>query len=214
MKHSVKEHLERLVERCPELSAHSTSIVDAYQLLIECFTAGHTLFVGGNGGSCSDAEHIVGELQKGFLSKRPIPASDAEKLRAVDAEHGARLASTLQAGVKALSLTAHGGVMTAVTNDMGGEYVMAQALYALASEGDVLMGISTSGNAANVLLACDVARVKGMRVIGLTGREGGALGRVCDVCIKAPASDTFRIQEYHVPIYHTLCAMVEQFLFE
>jgi D-sedoheptulose 7-phosphate isomerase len=215
MKETAEKCLDHLIERYPALDPCRMQIMDAFSFLCECAYRGGTIFVCGNGGSAADAEHIVGELLKGFLKKRPLPAADQEALLALAGQdEGTYLAVRLQMGIRAVSLTSHVGLATAVINDLGGDLVYAQQLNALARAGDVLWAISTSGNARNIRLACHVARLRGVRILGMTGAGGGHLATLADSCIRAPASRTFEIQEYHLPIYHALCAMIESRFFE
>lgn len=197
--------LEDLMKRCPALEVCREDIQAAYEVICESYAQGGKLMACGNGGSCSDAEHIVGELVKGFLRKRPL--SDAEKacFDGADAEY---LTKALQGGLPALSLNLP-ALGTAAINDLGGDMNYAQAAWGLARKGDVVVGISTSGNARNVSLAVQAAKARGAKTIGLTGMGGGKLGEICDVCIRVPQKETFLVQEYHLMVYHALCAMVE-----
>lgn len=206
--------LDHLVCRYPALRPLSADVSAAAGILVQCAKSDHTIFVCGNGGSAADAEHIVGELLKGFMKKRPLPEKDRQRLLELAGEADGRyLGEKLQAGIRAVSLTAHVGLATAVINDLGGDLVYAQQLNALARPGDVLVALSTSGNARNVALACQVAKLHGLQVIGMTGATGGRLAELADLCLKMPSKHTFEIQEYHLPVYHALCAMVEAELF-
>ena len=167
----------------------------------------------GNGGSCADSEHIVGELMKGFCKKRRVPEDFAKALLKADAKRGGQLAEALEGGLAAIALTGHPGLSTAFLNDVDGAYIYAQQIYGYGKEGDVFLGISTSGNAKNILYAAAVARAKGMKVIGLTGKDGGELSGAADVAVIVPDKETYRIQELHLPIYHTLCLMLEERFF-
>jgi len=160
----------------------------------------------GNGGSAADADHIVGELMKGFFLKREIPEEEKEAI--------GEMGAYLQGALPAIALTGHSALSTAFLNDVHPEMVFAQQVYGYGKPGDVLIALTTSGNSVNVLHAADVARAKGMKVIGMTGRDGGKLKSKCDCCIIVPANVTADIQEYHLPIYHTLCAMLEDHFFE
>ncbi len=202
--------LDELMEREPRLIPCRGDMEKAFELIRDSFAGGGKLMTCGNGGSCSDAEHIVGELGKGFLKKRPL--SPAEKA-ALNGEDGDYLARTLQGGLPALSLNLP-ALHSAAVNDLGGDMGYAQAAWALARQGDVMIGISTSGNARNVALAAQAAKARGALVIGLTGQAGGRLAGLSDVCVKAPARETYRVQEYHIMLYHALCAMVEEAFFE
>ena len=205
--------LAELLERYPVLRECADDIVKAYNILYECFKKDGFLFTCGNGGSAADADHIVGELLKGFVMKRPLPQADREKLASLDELEGVELAEKLQMGFRAMSLMNQTAIFTAAGNDLGGDMGAAQQLNSLGRKGDVLLGISTSGNAKNVALACQVARLRGMKIIGLTGYKGGRLASLADVCIKVPAGETFVVQELHLPVYHALCIMVEKSFF-
>lgn len=207
-----KYTVDDLIKRYPALSVCRQSILDAYDILIDCFNSGHKLLICGNGGSCSDSEHIVGELMKGFKKSRKIDSDLSKKLIDIDPIKGEELSNKLQWGFPCIALDSHPGLNTAFTNDVdnGGLLTFAQQVNVLGNEGDVLLGISTSGNSKNVIYASITAKAKGMKIIGLTGSKGGNLSSIADVTIKAPADETFMVQEYHLPIYHCLCLMVEE----
>ncbi|MDE6667056.1 MAG: SIS domain-containing protein [Clostridia bacterium] len=211
----VQKHIDLLIERYPSLSVCKAEIIKAYNVLEECYTNGNKLLIAGNGGSCADAEHIVGELMKGFKLKRGCPAQFAEKLKNIDNTRGAELAESLQGGLPAIALDGHQALNTAFINDVagGGLLTYAQQVYGYGKAGDVLLGISTSGNSKNVMNATVVARALGIKVIGLTGANGGELATVADVAIKVPSTETYMIQELHLPVYHTLCLMLEEHFF-
>ena len=170
--------------------------------------------IAGNGGSCADSEHIVGELMKGFVKRRPVSGEFAAALKKADEKRGEELASCLQGGLPAIALTGHAGLSTAFLNDVNGEMIYAQQLYGYGKKGDVFMGISTSGNAENVMYAVAVAKASGIKTIGLTGKNGGKMAGACDCSIVVPSDETFKIQELHLPIYHTLCLMLEEHFYE
>lgn len=207
----MNKQLEFLIERYPALSVCKDDIEKAYEILEECFATGHKLLIAGNGGSCSDGEHIAGELMKGFKLQRKCSEEFAERLKSIDAERGAELAEKLQGGLPTIALDNHQALNTAYINDVanGGLLTYAQQVYGYGKTGDVLLGISTSGNSKNVAYATVVARASGMKVIGLTGAKGGNLANVADVTIKVPATETYMIQELHLPVYHCLCLMLE-----
>ena len=214
MKRGAADSLADLLGRIPELRAAGDSLLLAHDGIAEALRSGGTLFVCGNGGSAADAEHIVGELAKGFLLRRELLPSHVECIERVCTPEDAHfLCGTLQRGLRAVSLTSHVSLTTAIANDIGGELIFAQQLYALGRRGDALLAISTSGNARNVVLAAFVARAIGMSTVALTGRPGGRLAGVADVVIAVPAERTPVIQEYHLPVYHTLCAMLEATFF-
>ena len=205
--------LEELIERYPKLESVRLEIMEAYQLLENCYMHGGKLLIAGNGGSCADSEHIVGELMKGFVKRRRLPAALRMKLEESDAEHGKTLAESLQGGLMAIALTGHQGLSTAFANDVDADMVYAQQLCGYGVEGDVFLGISTSGNSKNVDYAVTVAKAKGVKVIGLTGKDGGKLGKRADVAVIVPETETFKIQELHLPVYHALCLMLEERFF-
>lgn len=207
------KYLEEVVERYPVLDAVKDDVRKAYELLEACYEQGGKLLIAGNGGSCADAEHIVGELMKGFVKRREVSDSFAECLRNADEVRGAELAKKLQGGLPAIALTGHAGLSTAYLNDVDGDLIFAQQTYGYGRPGDVLIGISTSGNAKNVMYAMTVAKALGMKTIGLTGKDGGALKREADVSVVVPETETFKIQELHLPVYHALCLMLEERFF-
>ena len=205
--------LNELLTRYPVLSACETAIVSARDALIACYESGGKVLLAGNGGSCADCDHIVGELMKGFLKKRPL--SD-EKMAAMKAKSPAltdEVLGKLQAGLPAISLPAITGLNSAFCNDVDPELIYAQSLLGLAKAGDILIALSTSGNAKNVAHAVAVAKALGVTVIGMTGEGGGILGREADICIRVPEKETFKVQELHLPVYHYLCAAVEGHFF-
>jgi len=207
---AASEHLRAVLCRVPELTDVRATLTAAFELFCATVRTDGILYVCGNGGSAADSEHIVGELLKGFLVPRRLTTADQARLTGPDATVDDRLlADNLQDGIRSMALTAHTSIGTAVANDTGAEYVFAQQVYALGRPGDVLWGISTSGNARNVYLAARTARARGMSVVGLTGRSGGCLADVADVTIRVPEAETHLVQELHVPVYHALCAMLE-----
>jgi D-sedoheptulose 7-phosphate isomerase len=214
IKENVKKHLNLLIERYPELKEIEESIVDAYLLLEGCYRNGGKLLVAGNGGSAADAEHIAGELMKGFKLQRKLCADFAERLIEVDEEMGAILAENLQGALSTIALDGHPALSTAYINDCEPLLCFAQQVNGYGMEGDVFLGISTSGNSKNVLYAAATARAKGMKIIGLTGAVNSKLEKMSDVCIKVPQTETYMIQELHLPVYHCLCLMLENTFFE
>ena len=213
MKDNVKRQLDFLVDRYPELVAVKNEITEAYQILENCYAQGGKLLVAGNGGSAADSEHMVGELMKGFKLPRKLKAEFAEKLIAENEELGTVLAENLQGALPAIALDGHPALSTAYMNDCEPLLCFAQQVNGYGDAGDVFVGISTSGNSKNVLYAATTARAKGMKVIGLTGEKSSKLEQVSDVCIKVPQTETYRIQELHLPVYHCLCLMLEDRFF-
>lgn len=209
-----QEIFDELIGRYPVLFQVRKQILEAYQTLEDCYERGGKLLVAGNGGSCADAEHIVGELMKGFVKHRPLEAALQARLAEESLEHGDELASCLQGSLQAIALNGHPGLSTAFANDVNGDMIYAQQLCGYGREGDVFLGISTSGNSKNIDYAVTVAKAKDISVIGLTGKDGGKLGRRADTAIIVPETETFKIQELHLPIYHALCLMLEEHFFE
>lgn len=206
-------YIDHLMERYPVLETVRADIEKMYQILEDCYEQGGKLLIAGNGGSCADAEHIVGELMKGFVKKREVPADFSQKLQRLDPERGGYLSIKLQGGLPAIALTGHPGLSTAFLNDVDGDLIFAQQTYGYGKPGDVLLGISTSGNSKDIMYAVAVAKAKGMKVLGLTGKDGGELGRAADVAVIVPENETYKIQELHLPVYHALCLMLEEHFF-
>ena len=201
-------HLNILVDRYPALEEVKGDLLRAYEVMADCYANGGKLLVAGNGGSAADAEHIVGELMKGFEKPRKLKKRYAEKLIAVNAELGAVLVENLQGALPAIALDGHLSLITAYMNDCEPLLCFAQQMNGYGQKGDVFLGISTSGNSKNVLYAATVAKAKGIKVIGLTGAKNSKLEEIADVCVKAPQTRTYMIQEYHLPIYQCWCLML------
>jgi D-sedoheptulose 7-phosphate isomerase len=206
-------HLQHLLNRYPELAVCASDIQIAYDLLRDTYRHGGKVLVCGNGGSASDAEHIVGELMKSFMLRRRLPEMMAAKLNEVWPDDAEYLVDHLQGGLSAISLSSQTALLTAIANDVAADMVFAQQVYGYGRPGDTLIGLSTSGNSGNVVRAMQVGRVLGLSTIGLTGRRGGRLKSLCDVAICVPEDGTADIQERHLPIYHTLCIMLEEEFF-
>lgn len=198
--------IDHLCQRLPSLENCRDSIQQATDLLIQSFQQGNKLLLCGNGGSAADCEHIAGELIKRFSAPRPLPSELSGLL-------GAELAQNLHGGLPALSLPSMIGFHTAFTNDDDPAYAFAQQVIAFGKTGDVLLAISTSGNSQNLIHAVHTAKALGLKTIALTGESGGKLAPLCDLAILAPASNTPRVQELHLPIYHSICTVVENTLF-
>ena len=207
------KHIDYLIGRYPQLAACREDIAKAYGLLETAYSQGRKLLVSGNGGSASDSEHIVGELMKEFKLKRKVYREQAEKMRKISPELGEVLADNLQGALPAISLTGHSSLTTAFMNDSEPELIFAQQVNGYGMSGDVYLGISTSGNSRNVLYAAVTAKSKGMKVIGLTGQRENRLMQYADVCIRVPETETYKIQELHLPVYHCLCLMLEEKFF-
>lgn len=209
----MEEQLNSLIERYPKLATCREDIKKTYEILETAYSNGSKLLVCGNGGSASDSEHIVGELMKEFKLKRKVYADQAVALKEIDSDLGQVLADNLQGALPAISLTGHSSLQTAFMNDAVPELVFAQQVNGYGKPGDVFLGISTSGNSKNVLYAAVNAKAKGLKIIGLTGAKDNKLMKFADVCIRVPETETYKIQEYHLPIYHCLCLMLEQKFF-
>ena len=195
------------------LASCDAQVAQAISALITCYENEGKLLVCGNGGSAADAEHIVGEMMKGFCLPRRLSDTDKAQLASVAGEDADLLSTKLQYGLVALSLVSHSALMTATVNDQDGQLIFAQQVWGLGQAGDILLAISTSGNSQNVLLAAKTARAKNMLVIGLTGANGRQLSELCHITISVPSDNVAQIQEMHLPIYHHICASVEAHFF-
>ena len=214
MEKCIEEIEKQLIERYPLLAAVEVQINDTYEAMYECFASGHKLLIAGNGGSAADADHIVGELMKGFIKKRPLSEELKKSLQNLDHIQGAELSRQLQQGLPAIALHNHQALNTAVLNDIDGTVMYAQQVCGYGQSGDIFLGISTSGNSVDVYNAALIAKAKKMKVIGLLGKDGGKIKDISDVSIVVPEMETYKIQELHLPIYHALCLMLEKKFFE
>lgn len=210
---NLSKHITLLISRYPDLECCKDSIIRAYFILEESYSAGGKLLIAGNGGSAADSEHIVGELMKGFKKPRKLDSSLAEKLINENEDLGLTLAKNLQGALPAIALDGHLALSTAYMNDCEPLLCFAQQINGYGTTGDVFLGISTSGNSKNILYAAVTARAKGMKVISLTGEKNSKLENLSDVCIKVPQTETYMIQELHLPVYHCLCLMLEEEFF-
>lgn len=209
MKKIVKNELEELIRRYPQLDACKKDIEKAYLLLQKTYDKNGKLLIAGNGGSAADSEHIAGELMKRFKITRPINKELADKLMKIDPERGERLVKNLEMPLRAVPLTSHIAITTAYMNDADATGVFAQQMLGFGDEDDVFLAISTSGNSENIISACVVAKAMGIKIIGLTGEKESKLSKYADVCIRVPETETYKIQELHLPVYHALCLMLE-----
>lgn len=209
----IYKHIESLIKRHSKLEACKNGIISAYEAMEDAYSSEHKLLIAGNGGSAADAEHIVGELMKKFKINRPVTDEMRKKLMEAHPEKGTLLADCLETGLPAIALVAHEALSTAYLNDVDGQGVFAQQLFGYGRAGDVFFGISTSGNSKNIMNAAVVARAMGIKIIGLTGADGGELGVFADVVVRAPETETHLIQELHLPIYHCWCMMLEDWFF-
>ena len=213
LKENIAKHVEILCERYQILKSVKKRILEAYFLLENSYKNGGKLLVAGNGGSAADSEHIVGELMKGFKSSRKLDVDFADKLVKENKEMGTVLAENLQGSLPAIALDGHPALSTAYMNDCEPQLCFAQQVNGYGKVGDVFLGITTSGNSKNILYATITAHAKGMKVIGLTGAKSSKLEQMSDVCIKVPQTETYMIQELHLPVYHCLCLMLEERFF-
>lgn len=209
----LEQHINTLMERYPLLEDIREDMIHAYFILEESYEKGGKLLIAGNGGSAADAGHIAAELMKRFHLPRPVCPEYAKKLLDTDPVKGAYLAEKLEQPLAALALDGNGPLATAYSNDVGGLGVFAQQLLGLGREGDVFLGISTSGSSQNIIYAAVAAGALGMPVIALTGAGGGELAAFARVAVRAPAAGTDRVQELHLPIYHCWCRMLEDRFF-
>lgn len=214
MKPSCRDFLNELICDYPELEVCKESVEEAFNIMKKCYINGGKVLICGNGGSAADSEHIVGELMKGFQRERRISEEDAKRIWLTVGDGADYICSTLQGSLPAISLTSHIAVSSAYINDVAADMVFAQQVYGYAQEGDVLMGLSTSGNSANVVYAVKVAKAFGVKTIGMTGTNGGRMKDLCDIAICVPSDITYKIQEYHLPVYHTICSMLEAEFFD
>ena len=205
MKESILKILDELIERYPSLTGQRDNIIGVYKVLEESYSKDGKLLVAGNGGSAADSEHIVGELMKAFIKPRKLDNTLQDKLKSVD--------KNLQGALPSIAVTGHVGLSTAYLNDCNPLLSFAQQVNGFGNEGDVFLGISTSGNSENILYALVTAKAKGMKTIGLSGRDGGKMKEFCDEIIIVPERETFKIQELHLPVYHALCLMLEERFF-
>jgi len=208
-----EKQLALLLQRYPLLTGQKAEIYKAYQIMAASYEAGGKLLVAGNGGSAADAEHIVGELMKGFKKSRKLDEALAERLMRESPELGPDLAQHLQKALPAIALDGHPALSTAYANDCAPLMCFAQQVNGYGKAGDVLLAISTSGKSKNILYAAVTARAVGMRVVGLTGVSESPLLTLCDACIRVPLEETYQIQELHLPVYHCLCLMLEEHFF-
>lgn len=207
------KEIDVLIERYPQLSCIADDLYASYKLIEDSYKKGGKLLIAGNGGSAADAEHIVGELMKGFKLPRKVDDTFATRLCEINEELGNVLTQNLQGALPAIALDGHPALSTAYMNDCEPLLCFAQQVNGYGKEGDVFLGISTSGNSKNVLYAAVTARAKGMKIIGLTGAKNSKLEQMSDVCIKVPQTETYMIQELHLPVYHCLCLMLENEFF-
>lgn len=213
MENDVIKILNNLLDRYPVLESQRENILGVYKVLENSYMNGGKLLIAGNGGSAADSEHIVGELMKAFIKPRKLNNDLQDKLKAVDKNFGQVLADNLQCALPAIAVTGHVGLSTAYLNDCNPLLSFAQQVNGFGNEGDVFLGISTSGNSENILYALVAAKANGMKTVGLSGKDGGKMKEFCDEIIIVPEKETFKIQELHLPVYHALCLMLEERFF-
>ncbi len=204
------KYIDQLIERYPVLNVCKADIEKAAEALITSFKNGGKLLVAGNGGSCADSDHITGELLKSFCKKRKPEEAFINQLKEIDSDTGNYLADKLQGSLPAIALTNNTALMTASLNDVDGNVMFAQQVNGYGVKGDVFLGISTSGNSKDIIYPTVVAKAKGLKTIALTGKDGGKLKNIAEICIVVPSNETFMIQELHLPVYHALCLEIEE----
>lgn len=207
------KNIDLMIARYPKLELVKRDIIRGYLIIEECYEKGGKLLVAGNGGSAADSEHIVGELMKRFKIPRPVNEEFANKLKQIDKERGLYLAENLERSLTAIPLVSHEALTTAYINDVDGRGVFAQQLLGYGRDGDVFLGISTSGNSENIINAAVVAKALGIKIIALTGKKDSKFSDIADVKVKVPETETYMIQELHLPIYHCWCLMLEEKFF-
>ena len=210
----MNERVTLLTEKYPELLVCADDVEAAIKAIIACYSNGGKVLLCGNGGSAADCTHIVGELMKGFMKKRPVTAEMTKELKENNPLVDDELIKNLQCGLPAVNLCESQALLTAFCNDVNPEYMFAQQVFGLGKKGDVLVALSTSGNAKNANHAARIAKSLGLTVIGMTGEKHSTLEINSDICIKVPATETYKIQEYHLPVYHAICDAVEDTFFE
>ncbi len=204
------DHIKQLIERYPALSVCENDIRQAAKAIINSYEKGGKLLVAGNGGSAADSDHITGELLKSFVKIRKPESEFLSKLKEIDQDTGTYLSDKLQGSLPAIALTNQSALMTASLNDVDGNVMFAQQVNGFGKPEDVFLGITTSGNSADVIYATVVAKAKGLKTIALTGKSGGKIKDLADITIIVPSNETFMIQEYHLPVYHALCLEIEE----
>ena len=204
--------VDNLITRYPKLISVKNDIIAAYNMLETTYSNGGKVLCCGNGGSCADADHIVGELMKSFKFKREI-SDDVKNVLSAWGYMGDKLSLSLEGALTAISLNSHNALSSAYINDTDSSTVYAQLLYGYGKPGDTLITLTTSGNSGNCLYAAITAKAMGINIIALTGEGGGKIAEFADITIKAPEQETYLVQELHLPIYHCLCAMLEEKFF-
>lgn len=213
-KNKRRDHfIDDLIIRYPALTDNMDDIGNSAEMLIESVKNGGKFLICGNGGSSADADHIVGELMKGFVHLRPLSQKQKDSLKKTGGETGRYIGSLLQQGIPAISLSSHSALITAFMNDVDPSLIFAQQVMGAGSKGDVLWGISTSGNSKNVVSAAITAKAAGLKTLAMTGEKESRLSEICDICIQVKGTEPYLIQELHLPVYHTLCMIIEDNFF-
>lgn len=205
--------MKELYERYPILKECDSNIESAVEMLCESYKSGGKLLLCGNGGSCADCEHIVGELMKGFLLSRPVDYL-CDKFKELGFDDAEYMTKNLQGSLPAVSLPHQSALISAFSNDVAPDMIYAQLVLGLASSNDVLLCLSTSGNSKNVVYAAKCAKALGIKTIAMTGKNASLLSDLCDITIQVPEYETYKIQELHLPVYHYICAQIERTFFE
>lgn len=208
------DYIKELIERYPALAVCEKDIRAAASAIIDSYKAGGKLIVAGNGGSAADSDHITGELLKSFVKKRKPDQKFLDALSAIDPDTGSYLSDKLQGSLPAIALTNNSALMTASLNDVDGNVLFAQQVMGFGKKGDVFLGISTSGNSKDVIYALAVAKALGVKTVALTGKTGGKCKELADISIVVPENETFKIQEFHLPVYHALCLTIEEYFWK
>lgn len=208
------DYIKELIERYPALAICEKDICAAASAIIDSYKAGGKLIVAGNGGSAADSDHITGELLKSFVKKRKPDQKFLDALSAIDSDTGAYLSDKLQGSLPAIALTNNSALMTASLNDVDGNVLFAQQVMGFGKKEDVFLGISTSGNSKDVIYALAVAKAIGVKTVALTGKTGGKCKALADISIVVPENETFKIQEFHLPVYHALCLTIEEYFWK
>lgn len=208
----MNKFIDDLILRYSNLAICSKNLEESFEILKDSAISKNKILICGNGGSSSDSDHIVGELMKSFVKKRPLKDDFKKSIFDISPEYATSLSNKLEDSVAAINLSQHSSLNTAFANDVEPSMIFAQQIVGYGNIGDSLICISSSGNSKNVVLAAITAKAKGLKVIGLTGKNIGELDKYCDVIIKVPEIETYKIQELHLPIYHTLCLMIEDTL--
>lgn len=207
------DYLQDIGIRYPALAHLKDDIKTVVDLLLKCYQDEGTIYTCGNGGSAADSEHMVAEIMKGFRLKRRLTKGQTQEIAEVYPDEAMEIAQNLEQSIPAISLVSNSALLTAFANDVDPDYIFAQQIFGLGKQGDILVAISTSGNSVNVVNAAKVALARKLKVIALTGEGGGKLKEHASITIHAPSNDVARIQEYHLPIYHCICSMIEDIVF-